>query len=230
MPYNFSPSTLKLLKECHKCFWLQFNKGVSRPNGIFPSLPAGMDAVLKAHFDICMAKKELPYELLQLKGQAELFADKDLLDAWQNYRRGIRWEDRAGNVIMGAVDYILISKNRKLIVLDFKTRGTARKDDTASYSQDQLDVYNFLLRKNGFETEDYAYLLFFHPKAVGRDDKNGHIEFVSELVKMETSTQNAEQLIVNALTLLAGPEPDSAEECDFCRYVQASCDYFGYNK
>ena len=28
MPYKFSPTSLSLLKECHRCFWLKFNKDI----------------------------------------------------------------------------------------------------------------------------------------------------------------------------------------------------------
>src|SRR3989338_5295800 len=68
MPYKFSPSNLSLLKECKRCFWLQFNKNIKRPQGIFPSLPSGMDKILKAHFDSYRDKGELPPEL---KGQQQ---------------------------------------------------------------------------------------------------------------------------------------------------------------
>ena len=57
-------------------------------------------------------------------------------------------------------------KNEKLIVLDYKTRGFPLKEDTAAHYQLQLDVYNFLLRKNDHDTEDYAYLLFYVPREV----------------------------------------------------------------
>jgi xanthosine utilization system XapX-like protein len=68
------------------------------------------------------------------------------------------------------LDWILLSKefsnatrwkNDRLIVLDYKTRGFPLKEDTAAHYQDQLDIYNFLLRKNGYRTEDYGYLLFY---------------------------------------------------------------------
>src|SRR3989338_1814191 len=162
MPYKFSPSSLNLLKECSRCFWLQFNKGVKRPDSIFPSLPSGMDKVLKAHFDSFIGSKELPPELLKLKSKYKLFSDASLLAAWRNNFKGISYADDKGNVLHGAVDNILV-KNYKLVVLDYKTRGFPLKEDTANNYQDQLDIYNFLLRKNGYETEDYAYLLFYHP-------------------------------------------------------------------
>src|SRR5271157_5281017 len=79
MPYKFSPSSLSLLSECPKCFWLAFRKGIHQPSGIFPSLPSGMDKILKAHFDAFRDKGELPPELASLKGTVQLFQDKELL-------------------------------------------------------------------------------------------------------------------------------------------------------
>ena len=75
MTYKFSPSSLSLLKECPKCFWLHFNKGIKRPDTIFPSLPSGMDGILKKHFDFFMEKGELPPELQQLNGDVLFHTD-----------------------------------------------------------------------------------------------------------------------------------------------------------
>ena len=49
--YKLSPSALNLFLNCPKCFWLDRNKGKKRPRGIYPSLPGGMDAVIKNYFD-----------------------------------------------------------------------------------------------------------------------------------------------------------------------------------
>jgi len=32
--------------------------------------------------------------------------------------------------------------------------------------QMQMDLYNFLLRKNGYETEYYMYILFYYPNKI----------------------------------------------------------------
>lgn len=213
MPYKLSPSSLNLMEECQRCFWLQLNSGISRPGGIFPSLPSGMDRVLKAYFDSFRDRKALPPELHSIN--AKLFSNTELLDVWRNNRKGIQFNDEAGNIVRGAVDDIL-QKGSKLIVLDFKTRGFPVKDDTASHSQLQLDVYNFLLRKAGYETEDYAYLLFYMPKEVG---KAGEFIFNSELVKMDTSIKNAERAISKALTILKGKLPGINNDCEFCKWT-----------
>lgn len=218
MPYKFSPSSLSLLNECPRCFWLNFNKGVKRPDSPFPSLPAGMDRILKTHFDSFRDKGMLPPELAEFNGSVKLFDDVGLLAVWRSNFKGIQWQDEQGNLFKGAVDNIL-QKGKKLIVLDYKTRGYPVKEDTANHYQDQLDIYNLLLRKNGYETEDYAYLLFYYPREVEED---GDVAFHTELVKMEVSVKNAERIFKEAVEVLSGDMPDCASECGFCSWSKVT--------
>ncbi len=221
MSYKFSKSSLSLLKDCPRCFWLHFNKKIKHPETIFPSLPSGMDSVLKKHFDSYREKNELPPELATLeKDSIKLFPDKKQLTIWQNNFKGIQWKDAAGNIFMGAVDDLLI-KDKKIVVMDFKTRGFPKKDDTADFYQDQLDIYNFLLQKNGFETEDYAYLIFYHPLEVAQ---TGDVIFHKDLVKMKVDVKNAEKIFKEAVEVLDGPIPASAENCGHCRWAREACE------
>ncbi|HOI18674.1 MAG TPA: PD-(D/E)XK nuclease family protein [Candidatus Woesearchaeota archaeon] len=213
MPYKFSPSSLSLLKECPRCFWLAFNKNVKRPAGIFPSLPSGMDGILKNHFDRFMEKGELPPELQELNGDVKLFDDAELLKVWRSNFKGIQWTDKEGNLFRGAVDNIL-KKGKKLIVLDYKTRGYPLKEDTAEHYQNQLDIYNFLLRKNDYLTEDYAYLIFYHPDKVNDD---GSVIFNTDIVKMKINIKNAESIFKKALKTLKREMPEPADDCDYCK-------------
>ncbi len=81
MPFKLSPSALNLMKECPRCFWLTQHKVWKRPAGIFPSLPSGMDKILKEHFNKFMEKGQLPPELCE-NGECtnmKLFNDHTLL-------------------------------------------------------------------------------------------------------------------------------------------------------
>src|SRR3989338_8964809 len=216
MPYTLSPSTLNLFKECKRCFWLQFNKQIKRPDTIFPSLPSGMDNILKTHFDSFMEKGQLPPELCNSECKdLKLFNDKELLKEWRSNFKGIQTKDKEGNILRGAVDNIL-TKGDKLIVLDYKTRGFPLKEDTAEHYQDQLDIYNFLLRKNSYKTEDYSYLLFYHPNKV---TKEGNVIFNTDLVKMEINISNAQAIFNRALEVLEGEMPKLNKDCGFCSWV-----------
>jgi len=215
MPYKLSPSALNLMEDCPRCFWLDKHKLWKRPEGIMASLMNGMDFVLKHHFDKFRDKGLLPPELCNNGNckEMKLFDDKELLKKWRNNLQGIRWEDPEGNILFGAIDNSLV-KGKKLIVLDYKTRGFPLKEDTAEKYQKQLDIYNFLLRKNNYETEDYAFLLFFYPKEVL---DSGAIVFEKELVKMHIDVKNAEKLFEKAIKLLNGDCPDNS--CEWCERV-----------
>jgi len=215
MPYALSPSSLSLLKDCPRCFWLHFNKGIKQPAGIFPSLPSGMDKVLKEHFDSFRDQGELPPELKDLKG-VKLFDNKELLEVWRSNFKGIQWKDSEGNLFRGAVDNLL-QKGEKLIVLDYKTRGFPLKEDTHEHYVDQMDIYNFLLRKNGYETEDYSYLLFYYPNKVLPD---GNVTFHSQLVKLEVDIKKPESIFKSALKVLNGKMPEPSEECGYCKWAK----------
>lgn len=212
MPFKLSPSSLNLMKECPRCFWLTQHKVWKRPTGIFPSLPSGMDKILKEHFNNFRDKGKLPPELCNDNRceDMKLFPDKELLKVWQNNLKGIQFEDEKGNILKGAVDNILM-KGKKLIVLDYKTRGYALKEDTADHYQDQLDIYNFLLRKEGYDTEDYAFLLFYIPKEV---TETGEVIFDTSLVKMKINPKNAERIFNDAINLLNSDCPK--DSCEWC--------------
>ncbi len=109
-----------------------------------------------------------------------------------------------------AVDNILM-KGKKLIVLDYKTRGYALKEDTAEHYQDQLDIYNYLLRKEGYDTENYAFLLFYVPKEV---TETGEVIFDTELVKMKIDVKNADKIFKKAIKLLNSECPKKS--CEWC--------------
>jgi len=213
MVSKLSPSALNLMKECPRCFWLHQNKVWKRPSGIFPSLPSGMDKILKIHFDKFMEKGQLPPELCE-NGDCtdmKIFEDKEKMKIWQSNFKGIQFLDKDGNMLRGAVDNILV-KGKKLIVLDYKTRGYPLKEDTAQHYQNQLDTYNFLLRKNDYKTEDYGFLLFYVPREVMA---TGEIIFDTELVKMKTDVDSAEKIWKKAIKLLNSDCPkDSCEWCN----------------
>ena len=215
-PFSLSPSSLKLFQECPRCFWLSLVKKIKRPSGAFPSLASGMDKILKEHFDRFMERKALPPELAHLHGYT-LFDDKELLKTWRNNFKGVAYtEEKSGIVLHGAVDNILV-KGKKLVVLDYKTRGFPLKEDTHEMYRLQMDLYTFLLRKNGYRTEEYAYLLFYYPEKVL---ETGEVVFTTKLVKMDTSPERGETVFLEAVKVLQGEMPEAADGCEWRTYCR----------
>jgi hypothetical protein len=212
MPFKLSPSAMNIMKECPRCFWITQHKVWKRPAGIFPSLPSGMDKILKIHFDKFRDKNQMPPELCEKQecSDMKLFDDKEKMKIWQSNFKGVSFTDKNGNELHGAVDNILV-KGKKLVVLDYKTRGYALKEDTAEHYRLQQNIYNFLLRKNGYDTEDYFFLLFYVPKEV---TETGEVIFDTELVKMKVDVKMAEKAWKDALKLLEEDCPKKT--CEWC--------------
>jgi len=217
MAYKLSPSSLNLYKDCPKCFWLLHIKKIKRPEGgAFPSLPGGIDRMLKKHFDSHRASNTIPKELSVLNDpKVKLFADMGLLNGWRNNLKGISLTDNSGNILRGAVDEVL-QKGEKLIVMDFKTRGAPANEETHKHYIDQLNIYNYLLRKNNHKTEDYSYLLYFHPREI---TEKGTIVFNVDPVKIPVDLESVEKLWKDALKTLGNEkEPAASKECAFCNW------------
>lgn len=214
MVYKLSPHTLNLYSECRRCFWSCINEKKSRPSGPFPSLPGGMDLVIKKYFDLYRVKQELPPEVEELSG-VKLFDDSDALNTWRNQWKGLVWKNPAGHLLHGALDEVLQVDDGELVVMDYKTRGFPLKKAPDYYTL-QMEVYNALLRKNGFKTKDYAYLLFFYPREFTRE---GAVAFNKQLIKVSTSVAHAEQVFKEAIMLLDGQKPERSGNCVFCQWV-----------
>jgi len=219
MSYKLSPTSINLMLECPRCFWLQMVKKIKRPQIPYPSLPAGIDRILKEHFDRFMEKNELPPELKEqecAKDGCSLFNDKEKLKIWRNNFKGIEYRDKkTGVVLRGAIDNILI-KGKKLIVLDYKTRGYPVKENTHEHYLTQMNIYNFLLRKNGYQTENYSYLLFYYPNKV---NETGEIIFDTKLIKIKTDPKKGEDVFKQAIRILQLENPpEASKDCEFCRW------------
>ena len=48
---SLSPSKLGVLRDCAKCFYDANMMSCPQPRGIFPSLPGGVDRVMKMYLD-----------------------------------------------------------------------------------------------------------------------------------------------------------------------------------
>lgn len=214
-PLTLSNSRLSLYTECPRCFWLDLNAGIKRPDTIFPSLPGGLDLQFKRYFDRFRAKGDLPPEVKgKLPGQ--LLSDVATNDRWRDWRRGIRYAPPWAEVeLMGALDECLVDEDRFYYPLDYKTRGYAPKAATHEYYQDQMNLYTLLLEGNGHKTNRVAYLLYYHPIEV---KERGIIQFTISVQEVPTDPEAAERLVKEAVTVLNGPAPPSASSCGFCKW------------
>ena len=213
---KLSPSSLNLFLDCPRCFWLEKNKGIKRPRGIFPSLPGGMDLVIKAYFDNYRQRNELPPEL-QGKVEGRLFDNMPLLKRWRSWQAtDLFYEDKTVNAVLsGALDDCLVDNNM-FIPLDYKTRGSELTDDPRKYYQTQLDCYCLLLEACGYKTKGIAYLLYYWPLEAREE---GIVKFRVEPIRIETNIESAKKVFKDAVTSLTHEIPKASMECEYCNLV-----------
>jgi hypothetical protein len=222
---KLSPSTLNLYLDCPRCFWLDKVGNIKRPRGIFPSLPGGMDRIIKTYFDSYRAKKALPPELQgnDFNG-VQLFDNQSLLDQWRNWQTGLQYQNGDGSILTGALDDLLV-KGKGYIPFDYKTKGSpASEGGAVRYYQFQLDCYALLLEANGLPTIGHGFLLFYSPKAVG---EFGRVVFEQQAIKISTETERARKVFRNAVALLKGPEPQMSTDCEYCEWVEKLDGHYG---
>lgn len=202
--------------DCPRCFWLEKNKNIKRPRGIFPSLPGGMDLVIKAYFDKYRVKNEMPPEAIG-KLPGSLFANLSILEKWRSWRdTDLSYGDKTINAVLsGALDDCLIDDN-SYIPLDYKTRGSALTDDPRKYYQTQLDCYCLILEASGFKTNGLAYLLYYWPLEVF---ENGIVRFNVEPIRVETNIESAKKVLRDAVVCLSQEMPKARLNCEYCGLV-----------
>jgi hypothetical protein len=227
--FLLSATSLGLFSECKRCFWLDKIRGIKRPQGPFPSLPGGMDHVIKIYFDQYRKQDRFPPEL-EGKLPGRLFPNQELLNGWRkttsfSRRTGGLWHlnETLGADLVGLLDDCLL-EGENHIPLDYKTRGYRPKENSYQYNQLQLDLYTFLLSQNGFKTAQVGYLLYYWPLEMIRD---GRVTFGVEPHRVSTEPDRGRRLFEKAAQLLRlsaseGNSPPPSPGCTFCQWsIQA---------
>lgn len=213
-PTQLSPNSLNLFLECPCCFWLEKNQGIKRPPPYPYALNTAIDTLLKQEFDEYRSRGE-PHPLLLTNNiQAKLFPNQDLLNQWRNNFVGIRYYDTELDAILfGAVDDILEFPDGRFAPLDYKSTGSSAPQVYDRF-QLQMDIYTFLLEKNGFLTPRKGYLAFY---VVDKENGFGdRLPFKKELYEIETNPSDIPELFKEAVSLLkrTTPPPHSPD-CQF---------------
>ena len=213
---KLSPSALNTFNDCARCFWIEKKHGLARPRGIFPSLPGGMDAVIKGIFD---ANRHNGIKELEQYG-GKLYQDQERLNRAREWRSGELTIETDTYAIRGAIDDLYVEKDGSYTPIDYKTRGSEFKIPAADYArkyyQNQMNCYAYMLAGKGLAISSSAILVFYYPSS-GKPGVGGtNFYFATAAVKIETDAESGKETCEKAVACIEGPEPEASDECEYC--------------
>lgn len=213
-PLKLSPSSLNAFRACARCFWMNVH-GRGVPAGPFPSLPSGIDIILKAYYD-----KHRPALPPILKGKLdEKLVDQATADRLRKY---VYWNDETtGASLRGKMDDCFVDANGTLVVMDNKTRGFPLKEENSELDDIyafQLDAYAFLLERNGHKVSKVGYLVYYIPEQT--DDIEKGVRFGVHVKKLKLNPERVLTIFREAVaTARKAKPPKEHEECEMCHWI-----------
>ena len=224
---KISRSAIEQYLKCKKCFVFQYKYKI-RPRSIPFTLNLAVDNLCKNEFDYYRKKQE-PHPLFIDHGIDAVPFNHPDIERWRNNFQGIRYIDKEqGYNFGGAVDDIWVKPSGELIISDVK--ATAKKDFNweETYKQyqwpkgykRQLEMYQWLFRKNGFQVANEAYLVYYNGLKSELFFKQS-LKFELHLVKLDCNTDWVEGKVIEASKLLHSDSlPESSFVCENCNYLR----------
>lgn len=224
--FRISRSKIDLFLDCPRCFYLDRKLGVGRPPGFPFTLNNAVDALLKKEFNIYRIMK-MPHPLMKKYGiDAVPFAHKEM-DKWRDsLHGGVTYLHNTTNFfVTGGVDDIWINKENELIVADYKAtskNGEVNLDAEwqIGYKR-QVEVYQWLLRKNGFNVSNITYFIYVNGDA-NKEGFYGKLEFDVKIIPYIGNASWIENTLIDMKKCLdADKIPDTSPDCDYCNYRES---------
>lgn len=208
--------------ECPRCFYLDRRLGVGRPDTYPLTLNIAVDHLLKKEFDIHRVQGK-PHPFMTEYGIDAVPFDDPRMEEWRQNFVGIQYLHEPTNfIVFGAVDDIWQNSKGELIVVDYKataksTTPTLDGDLGAQYKR-QMEVYQWLLKKNGFSVSPKGYFVYVNGKKdTAAFDKR--LEFDVCMLPCEGNTDWIEDILLQAKeTLMSDALPATGERCTYCPY------------
>jgi RecB family exonuclease len=170
-PFRISRSKIDLFIKCPRCFYLDRVLGIGQPPGFPFSLNSAVDKLLKKEFDIHRAK-HTAHPLMEAYGLDAVPFEHEKMDEWRDsLKRGITYLHQTTNLLItGGVDDVWVNPQGELIIVDYKSTSKESEVNLDAEWQDgykrQMEVYQWLFRKNGFKVSDTGYFVYCNGKLV----------------------------------------------------------------
>ena len=221
--FKISRSKIEDFLRCPRCFYLDRKCGTGQPPSFPFTLNNAVDTLLKKEFDKYRIE-QAPHPLCLEHGVNAIPFSHSEIDDWRMNQRGIQYLHEPTNFyVTGAIDDVWINpENGELIIVDYK--ATSSKEEItleAEYRQSykrQMEVYQWLFRKNGFRVSKTGYFVYCNGNAE-KAEFRGNLEFKIALLPYEGDDSWIEKTLLDIRDCLEGSSlPDFSDKCSYCQY------------
>ncbi len=226
-PFRISRSKIELFINCPRCFYLDRKRGTGQPPGYPFALNSAVDNLLKNEFDSYRAKGE-PHPLMTEAGIDAIPLKHKKLNEWRDsLRGGVTFLHPQTNLfITGGIDDVWINPQGELIVVDYKSTS---KNEELSIDADwqiaykrQMEIYQWLFRKNGFKVNPTAYFVYCNGLA-NKDKFDKKLEFDIYMLSYKGDDSWIDKTLIEIYNCLRSDSiPKPGKDCDYCAYRDAA--------
>ncbi|MFI5260758.1 MAG: PD-(D/E)XK nuclease family protein [Candidatus Paceibacteria bacterium] len=227
-PYRVSRSKIDLFCECPRCAYLDMRLGVKRPSMPSFTLNNAVDELLKREFDIHRAAGST-HPLAAAYGLDAVPFKDERMEEWRDaLRRGITYLHEPTNLLVrGGIDDVWINPKGELIIVDYKATsksiGPSTEDDLYDSYKRQLEIYQWLFRRNGFTVSPTVYFVYVNGKADAKAF-DGKLEFDIKLIPYTGSDEWVEPALIEMKKMLVSDDIPKVGTsfgggpCEHCTY------------
>lgn len=222
-PFKLSRTKIDMFIECPLCFYLDRKLGIARPSMPSFTLNVAVDHLLKKEFDIHRAKNE-SHPMMAKYGIEAIPFTHPKMDEWRENFVGVQYHHPGTNfLVFGAVDDIWKNPDGSLAIVDYKATskdGEVELEDTRWHNQyrRQMEIYQWLLRNNGFEVSDTGYFVYVNGKK-DREAFDGRLEFDVKIIPYTGKSDWIDDVLVRAKKCLDSDTiPKQSPTCEHCEY------------
>jgi CRISPR/Cas system-associated exonuclease Cas4 (RecB family) len=227
-PFKISRSKIELFMQCPRCFWLDTRLKIKRPAGPPFSLNKAVDELLKKEFD-GYRKQAKAHPLMTESGIKAIPFDHQDLNEWRENFVGVNTLHQPTNLyVFGAIDDVWVNERGELIVVDYKATSKVSEVSLDAQWQDsykrQVEVYQWLLRQNGFGVSDQAVFVYTNGR-LDLDNFKDKLEFITKVITYDGNDAWIEPTLNEIKLCLESSIPEVGNaamggSCDFCDYAK----------
>ena len=232
VPYELGRSRIQGFVDCQACFYLDRVKGIPIPSLYGWPLNSATDVLLKKDFDEYRQRQE-PHPFLLKKGLGHLIPlqHEDFQRWTMALQLGLNTIHEETNLKVGGGldDVWLNTETDQIHVVDYKSTSSGKEGNVISldnrpYIKTQIEFYQWVLIKNGFDVSSTGYVLYvdgdrFAPGGMlGEDDAT--MLFKVSLLDFEGNTDWIEPVLFEIRDALDSPTcPEHQPKCPHGAYL-----------